>query len=307
MKLSYEGSIYDVSIEEIDAFTAKRYFETIKLERKISASNLNRISYKLLNKHWINLNGDTILFDCNGNLIDGQHRLLAIIKTGIPIVTFVIRGIEASIFYGKDKGKNRSISDTLSMLDYSNTNVLAATLKLLWMYKNNSLKQIGLRLNVSGKVNREFDDRNAVNLLKEHKHLNISIANSLKLYRKQNIHLFTASMLSFYFYILPYIEPKDAITFLETIVGIKENINTPMQYLIKRAFSSYKTPLYRDKLSVIEFYAITNKCWNCFIQGRHINSIRGISWKYKEEFPNLQNEDGVEVHYADIDWNKNGK
>lgn len=61
---------------------------------------------EMLNGNW-QLNGDTIKL--NGSvLIDGQHRLLAIVKSGVTIQTIVVRGLESD---GKtvDRGKTRTI------------------------------------------------------------------------------------------------------------------------------------------------------------------------------------------------------
>lgn len=54
-----------------------------------------------------------IAFDTNGRLIDGQHRLHAIIEAGVPIQISVTRGCSAASFSILDRGANRSQSDIL--------------------------------------------------------------------------------------------------------------------------------------------------------------------------------------------------
>lgn len=58
------------------------------------------------------LNGETIVFDANGDLKDGQHRLMAIVKAGIPVYMMVCRGIDPTITtfnYGKARRVNQEL------------------------------------------------------------------------------------------------------------------------------------------------------------------------------------------------------
>lgn len=58
-----------------------------------------------------------IAFDASGRLIDGQHRLHAIIKAGFPVTMSVTRGLAASAQEVVDAQKPRSISDQLHLID----------------------------------------------------------------------------------------------------------------------------------------------------------------------------------------------
>lgn len=58
------------------------------------------------------LNGETIVFDANGDLKDGQHRLMGIVKAGIPVYMMVCRGIDPTITtfdYGKARRVNQEL------------------------------------------------------------------------------------------------------------------------------------------------------------------------------------------------------
>lgn len=50
-------------------------------------------------------NGEPIQFDSDGFLVNGQHRLAAIVRAGVPIMMLVVRGVDSSVF---DIGRNRS-------------------------------------------------------------------------------------------------------------------------------------------------------------------------------------------------------
>lgn len=58
-------------------------------------------------------NGEAIVFDANGDLKDGQHRLMAIVKAGVPVYMFVVRGANPNITT-YDYGINRRVCQELS-------------------------------------------------------------------------------------------------------------------------------------------------------------------------------------------------
>jgi hypothetical protein len=59
--------------------------------------------------------GETIKFDEYGNLIDGQHRLLAVIKSGKTISFHIASGIEAKATVNVDIGIRRTAADALKV------------------------------------------------------------------------------------------------------------------------------------------------------------------------------------------------
>jgi len=59
------------------------------------------------------VNGQPIVIADNEQVLDGQHRLLAIIEAGIPIKTLVVYGITEQAFSTIDTGAVRSSADAL--------------------------------------------------------------------------------------------------------------------------------------------------------------------------------------------------
>lgn len=56
-------------------------------------------------------NGESIKFDRNGRLVDGQHRLSACRAAHAPLKTFVCGGLDPDIFATIDQGAKRDIRD----------------------------------------------------------------------------------------------------------------------------------------------------------------------------------------------------
>lgn len=103
--------------------------------RNVSITAVNRYANDIQNGQWM-LNGESIIIDDNGNVIDGQHRLRAILKSGASIQSVVVRGIDAATFQTLDCGKKRNHGDVLSISGYANANLLAAGLRLIHCYRS---------------------------------------------------------------------------------------------------------------------------------------------------------------------------
>lgn len=80
--------------------------------RKLDRRDVSRYARDLLQGKWM-LNGETILFDDSGLLRQGQHRLNACVKSGIPLPTFIIAGVPSSVFASLDQHRKRRPSEVL--------------------------------------------------------------------------------------------------------------------------------------------------------------------------------------------------
>lgn len=73
--------------------------------------------------------------DPDGMLIDGQHRVNAVIKAGIPVEMAVARDVDPSTFDAIDNGRSRNPSHALAFAGYGNTAVLAAAIRHYLIYE----------------------------------------------------------------------------------------------------------------------------------------------------------------------------
>lgn len=79
------------------------------------------------------LNGESICFSESGQLKDGQHRLAAIVKAGIPVKSVVVTGISdnSSVY---DRGVKRSLSDTMKIEGWGAQFYSTATIAFVSMH-----------------------------------------------------------------------------------------------------------------------------------------------------------------------------
>lgn len=76
----------------------------------------------------------TIVRNCDGTLLDGQHRLLAVQKRNAGVWMLVVDGVSTEMQDLIDTGKGRTGSDVLALNGHKNTNVLASAARtcLIW-------------------------------------------------------------------------------------------------------------------------------------------------------------------------------
>jgi hypothetical protein len=74
-----------------------------------------------------------VAFYDDGDLADGQTRLTAIVKAGVPVWMFVTRGLPRASIHAIDGARPRNVRDVLHFLGMSLSQHHVAVTRLLWM------------------------------------------------------------------------------------------------------------------------------------------------------------------------------
>lgn len=80
--------------------------------------------------------GNPIRVSADGVLLDGQHRLAAIVEAGIAVPVVILTGLSAESQLVMDSGKARSFHDYLTIRGIGDAHQMAATTSLLWNYEH---------------------------------------------------------------------------------------------------------------------------------------------------------------------------
>lgn len=84
--------------------------------------------------HWP-LNGEALKIARNGDVLDGQHRLHAVILAGIPVDMFVVVGLDPAAQETMDSGRKRTTGDALALRSETHAVTLAAVLRRVWAWQ----------------------------------------------------------------------------------------------------------------------------------------------------------------------------
>lgn len=110
------------------------------MNRPVNELNLLSLSNEIA-KGTFHFTGESIKFSEDGTLLDGQHRLMAIIKAGRAAKMLIITGLETDSFKFMDTGRTRQASDVLAIEGFKNPTKLAAMVKLIISFKKGVYQQ----------------------------------------------------------------------------------------------------------------------------------------------------------------------
>lgn len=142
-------------VELITPKIAEKLLKRNKSNRPLREMDVDNYADEINNDHWfVTNNGIGICED--GTLMDGQHRLNAIIKSGIAQEITVVRNIKAEAASIIDTGRKRRLEDFLAMGGYQNYSVLSGAARLIYALNNGhkSLSQGTVRVSTKTTIHK---------------------------------------------------------------------------------------------------------------------------------------------------------
>ena len=128
-----------IECEYVDVTIAMAYDmlnRTAIQNRDITQATVHKYARKILDNRW-QVTGETLKFDKDDNLLDGQHRLWGFIETGLPSAVFLcMSNIPPDSQPFMDGQKVRTPANTLEMRGHINARTVSATVKMLNEYEN---------------------------------------------------------------------------------------------------------------------------------------------------------------------------
>jgi hypothetical protein len=103
---------------------AKEYLEANVDNRRIKKPVVLKYAKDIIEERWIEDTGETIKIATTGRILDGQHRLHAIIKANKSIYCHVSTGLDESVFKVIDTGSTRNATDVFKIEGIKNENSL---------------------------------------------------------------------------------------------------------------------------------------------------------------------------------------
>jgi hypothetical protein len=132
---------------------AAQWLERNDQNRPMSRTNATTLGNEMTAGHWRE-NGESVVFDSAVPpvLMDGQHRLQAVIDTGHEYNCPVISGVEPAARPTVDRGQKRSVANNLQMAGEMNGSALAATIVLWAGYERRTARDMtqSRRMSVTG-------------------------------------------------------------------------------------------------------------------------------------------------------------
>lgn len=213
--------------------------------------------------------GDTIKISKEGNVIDGQHRLSAIVRSGKTVSCAIARNVDSEVFEVLDTGKIRSGGDVLYMAGYKNTLSVSAAARTILLHKSglNTRPARGSSATTgditSNKKILEFVNENEEALMEA-----VNFGSNAN----KKCSFLARSEYAVYFFIFSEKSPDDARLFLEKFVsGSNLEENSPI-LLLRRAMEKSATS--HIKLTAYAKKYLIVRAWNAFRQKRKVGVLQ---------------------------------
>ncbi|MGY4803821.1 hypothetical protein [Teichococcus aerofrigidensis] len=140
-RLAAEEGVFPLAIETITPEMAEAYLAHNSRNRKIVAAHVDAIARDIRAGNWM-MNAQPICFSRAGRLLNGQHRLSAVIQAGEPIEVPVMRGLPEEAYATYDIHAKKGPQLGIAFDSFGDRPLVAAAAVLLWKHE---LKPAGTR------------------------------------------------------------------------------------------------------------------------------------------------------------------
>jgi hypothetical protein len=259
LKKDGNGKDEDIEVKKvkITPSMAEDMLRKNRHNRPIVNSAFERMARDIKEGNW-KLTGDTIKYDPEGNLIDGQHRLWACIEAGVPFTSMVAYNVEADCFDVIDSGMKRSLAHKLLLGGHKNGAKLAGACSLLWKYRYKYLQK-------NAPV-RPTDKEN-MRILTDNPGLEEAVEIS-----KSVQHIVSAATAAFLFFVFAELDAAEASYFFEKLATGEDLLQGDPIMAFRERLIKNRTSI--SKLRQRDIVILGIKAWNAYREKRKIRHIQ---------------------------------
>jgi hypothetical protein len=233
--------------------------------RPISENAVAKYTQEMRENRW-KLNGQGICFNQSQQLVNGQHRLMACVRSNKPFETLVTWGVPDDAFDTIDDCNTRSLADVLHIKGETGSILLSAGLRFLWIYATGEIERRDLR---KGKIATKP-------LLEATLDRNPKIRGSVKFYSMLKARngglMIPAGMAIGLHYLFSLVDEKKADEFFTRLQsGLELTEDNPIYILRARLISGQREA--STKLTQPALYYYTVISWNAYANGTYLKRL----------------------------------
>lgn len=257
------------------------------MQRPVRKHNLHKIVVDLSGGAF-EFTGETIIFDDHAKQINGQHRTLAVLESGVPMDTLVVIGVPRRAFKVLDQGSVRSSATVMQMAGTPCARVAAAACRSLQVFAthghfDSSGQKGAMAITLAKKAAGGIQQGLAV--LEEHPVLGAIAAHLGRTSSSRSLVRYHGPC-SAMFYVMHRVDPSLAKSFMDVLSIPEEKLLGLDPALLP--IVQVRARLNNDrKMRLSEMTALCVKAWNNMRRG---HSPKSLKWQSNEAYPLI---DGV--------------
>lgn len=272
----------DCEIVEMTPEMARGILEGNRRNRGLRADYVTKLAGAMRRGEW-RINGEPIQVAEDGTLLNGQHRLSAVVESGVTVPMVVVRNLRLDTQMTMDTGTRRHLSDVLAFHGEIETTNLGAMLGMLHRYRN------GDRLDNS--VRTMPTPTEALALLEREPGIKEGIPLGRKVFKKTRLRVSIAAL---FLYLFEEADPGEGRRFFDALCEADtEPPGSPIRALRLFLDRAQKERHYRTSTYVLSGMVI--KAFNAWREGREMSYIAFRPGGAKPEaFPEIRTRAEIE-------------
>ena len=246
-----------VRIELITPEIAQDYLNRNIQNRKFKKGVILDLSNKMTSGKWKE-NGESFIFDSNGVLKDGQHRLKAIIKSKHSFNAVIVTGVDPDVMDTIDTGSNRTLSDVLFLNNFKSATQIAALTKAIIIFNKRNLR--------GNKTSKKVLNSTGLKYALKHQNTLYKYGQIAHRINQYTTRINTTSFLGLTLHLISKgLTPTDNhIEFIKRMAGVVIIENTGTAWFLNTLIKAKKDGTRLNDYWVI---GILIKCYNLYVQG----------------------------------------
>lgn len=137
-----DGIVPRVSLRMIGRERAAKLLERNTANRGVVLPIEERYARDQANGEFRSLNGQSVKVADTGRLLDAQHRMGAIVRSGVCLPFVVVEGLSERVFAEMDRAETRSFKMLLAERGVANAGTVAAAAKLQYYYEQSRFERV---------------------------------------------------------------------------------------------------------------------------------------------------------------------
>lgn len=259
-------------IETITPQLAQLWLSKNPDNRNLSQPQVNRLTKDMREGKFV-YNGESIVLDENGDLMDGQHRLMAIVLSGTSQKMLVAKGVPRAAMKTIDRGEARTVADWLKIRGFTNYTTCAQAAHILYAFEDGALHRIG--------STGRFHPSDADAVLARHPGLVDSVTFARSLRETMGVVYNSVGTVAFLHYIFSIVDKAKADDFFTKMAGGTDiNKENPIWHLRNLLIVNNQDK--RKKMRSIVRVAFILKAWAFFSKGL---PVKRLKYNEDEDFP----------------------
>jgi hypothetical protein len=256
-------------VETVTPTMAREMLSKNTNNRNMKSGIVKYYQAEIENGNW-DVNGESIKIATDGTLLDGQHRLEAISRSGVAVDTFVVRGLNKDVFTTIDAGKSRNHGDYLKIAGHDgNTTTLAAAGRISMFFGEDGVFRVGGH-GTAGKQGNRVSPEDMVVYVEKHPGLAESIAKIQKSVGK----ILPTSIAIGCHYIFSIIDMEKADDFFHLLcTGESLKVGNPVLALRNRLISLRGDGRAGEGHRRMLVYYVVH-AWNAYMSGRELKEVK---------------------------------